>query len=91
MHVETCISFEHIRRGVSADKITLPLIVARRSRWARGGSLIDSIMKSVYTAMNEKNGGGVMIEGVYNLLRYPEYSDISAVKDLLSIFDREER
>jgi heat-inducible transcriptional repressor len=76
--------------GVSADKITLPLIVAKEEQMGPWGSLIDSIMKSVYTAMNEKNGGGVMIEGVYNLLQYPEYSDISAVKDLLSIFDREE-
>lgn len=76
--------------GVSVGKITLPLIVAMEEQMGPWGALIDPIMKSVYNAMNEKNGGGVKIEGVNNLLQYPEYSDISAVKDLLSIFDRED-
>ncbi|MCD7944875.1 MAG: heat-inducible transcriptional repressor HrcA [Clostridia bacterium] len=74
--------------GVSADEITLPTIMRMEAEMEEYGSLISPIIKKIYEAMTENVGGEVKIEGVNNLLSYPEYSDVNSVKDLLSIFER---
>ncbi len=76
--------------GVSAEAITLPVMMEMEAEMGRYGSLITPIVKNIYEAMNESAGGEVKVNGVNNLLQYPEYSDIGAVKDLLSMIDRRE-
>lgn len=74
--------------GVTADSITLAVIMEMEAEMGAWASLVSPIMKNVYEAMNDKSGGEVRVDGVNNLLQYPEYSDIGAVKDLLSMIDR---
>ena len=76
--------------NIHAESITLPLIMKMEEEMGIYGPLINPIIKNLYEAMNDQHGGEVKVEGVNNLLQYPEYSDIGAVKDLLSIFDRQE-
>ena len=40
--------------------------------------------------MSDSDGGDVKIDGVDNLLDYPEYSDVSSVRHLLGMFDRKD-
>lgn len=74
--------------GVSAESITLPVIVEMEMQMERYASLVNPIIKTVYEAMNDSGGGDVRVEGVNNLLSYPEYSSIDSVKDMLSMLDR---
>ena len=74
--------------GVAADKITLPVIMKMREELGIYGELANGVMKDVYDAMRGGSGGEVKVDGVNNLLQYPEYSDIGAVKDILSMLDR---
>ncbi len=74
--------------GVTADAITLPVIVRMEEEMGEYAPLIGPIIKNIYEAMNDRGGGDVRVDGVNNLLQYPEYSDIGAVKDLLSMIDR---
>ena len=76
--------------GVTADRITLSVIMRMREELGIYGELAGSVMKEVYEAMRDSGGGEVRVDGVNNLLQYPEYSDISAVKDILSMLDRRE-
>lgn len=74
--------------GISADSITLPVIVKMEEEMGIYSALIGPIMKTIYEEMNQGGGGDVHVEGMNNLLSYPEYSDIDSVKELLSIFDK---
>lgn len=74
--------------GVTADAITLPVIMEMEAEMGLYAPLISPIIKNIYEAMNDRGGGDIKVDGVNNLLQYPEYSDIGAVKDLLSMFDR---
>ncbi|MCD7775751.1 MAG: heat-inducible transcriptional repressor HrcA [Firmicutes bacterium] len=74
--------------GVVAEDINLPTIMRMEAEMEEYGTLIAPIIKKIYEAMTEDVGGEVKIEGVNNLLQYPEYSDVDSVKDLLSIFER---
>lgn len=76
--------------GVSAEAITLPVIMEMEEAMGIWSPLISPIIKNIYEAMNDRGGGEVKVDGVNNLLQYPEYSDIGAVKDLLSMFDRQD-
>ncbi len=73
--------------GVTAESITLPVMMKMEEEMGRSGALITPIIKNVYEAMRG-GGGEVKVDGVDNLLQYPEYSDIGAVKNLLSMIDR---
>ncbi len=75
-------------RGVSADAITLPVIMKMEEELGIYSPIVTSTMKTVYEAMNSGGSGDVHVEGVNNLLSYPEYSDIDSVKELLSILDK---
>ena len=74
--------------GVTAEAITLPVIMEMEEAMGIYSPLISPIIKNIYEAMNDRGGGEIKVDGVNNLLQYPEYSDIGAVKDLLSMFDR---
>lgn len=76
--------------GVSADAITLPVIMEMEERLGIYAPLLNPIMKKIYETMNRGGGGDVHVEGMNNLLSYPEYSDIDSVKELLSILDKRE-
>ncbi len=79
---------EHIA-NVPAEAITLPVIMKMEERLGRMSPVIGTVMKALYETMNE-GGGDVHVEGMNNLLSYPEYSSIDSVKDLLSMLDKRE-
>lgn len=76
--------------GVAADSITLPVIMEMEELLGIYAPLLSPIMKKIYETMNKGGGGDVHVEGMNNLLSYPEYSDIDSVKELLSILDKRE-
>ncbi len=77
---------EHIA-NVPADGITLPAIMAMEAKLGGASPVVGAVMKALYEAMNE-GGGDVHVEGMNNLLSYPEYSSIDSVKELLSMLDK---
>lgn len=77
---------EHIA-NVPAEAITLPVIMTMEEKMGRAAPVIGSVMKALYETMNE-GGGDVHVEGMNNLLSYPEYSSIDSVKELLSMLDK---
>lgn len=74
--------------GVTAEKITLPVIMKMEEELGIYGSIASCAMKEVYGAMRDRGGGEVRVDGVNNLLQYPEYSDIGSIKDILSLLDK---
>ncbi len=73
--------------GREIDKLTLPEILAMQSGVESGEQLINPIIKAIWETVNEPEDSELMFDGVNNLLSYPEYSDIGAVRDMLGLLD----
>ncbi|MBQ8207139.1 MAG: heat-inducible transcription repressor HrcA [Clostridia bacterium] len=76
--------------GLSADRITLPIVMKFENMMTAFSSLSQTLIKSVYEVMNEINGGSLRYSGIDHLLRYPEFSDMSRLGELLEVLERQD-
>jgi heat-inducible transcriptional repressor len=53
--------------------------------------MVHPTVKAVYEAMSELDTADVKVEGVNKLLRYPEYSDVSKLRDLLGVLEEKDK
>ena len=73
--------------GLSADMITLPIIMEMESTMGDAAPLVNPSVKAVYEVMNELDGGEMRYSGINRLLSYPEYSDTQQFGELLSTLE----
>lgn len=76
--------------GLSADRITLPIVMKFEGMMSEYASLSGTLIKSVYEVMNEINGGSLRYSGIDHLLQYPEFSDMSRFKELLGALESQD-
>ena len=76
--------------GITSDRITFTLLSELERAVPSISSIISPVAKAIYETMSDSDGGDVKIDGVDNLLDYPEYSDVSSVRHLLGMFDRKD-
>ncbi len=77
--------------GLGAEKITLPTVMKFEGMMGDYSELSQPMIKNIYEVMNDINGGDLRYSGIDHLLRYPEYSDMSQLKNLLvSLEDKTE-
>ena len=73
--------------GVSAQNITLPMIVEmEREMGEDGAPLINQAIKCIYE-LEEISGGNLKFDGVNKLLQYPEYSDPDKIRGILGMIE----
>ncbi len=77
--------------NLTSDEITMPIIMKLESIMGAGYELIHPAIKAIYEAMNELDTADIKIEGVNKLLRYPEYSDVSKLSDLLGVLEEKDK
>ena len=76
--------------GLSADMITLPIIMEMESAMGEYSYLVNPAVKSVYEVMNELDGGEMKYSGINQLLKYPEYSDTRQFGELLGTLENQD-
>lgn len=76
--------------GLSAEKVTLPIVMKFENMMGTLSALVSPIIKSIYDILNEINGGSLRYSGIDHLLQYPEYSDMSQFKELLGMLERQD-
>ena len=76
--------------GRTSDAITLPIIMKMQSEMGENEALISYAIKSVYEIIGDVGVDNVHIDGIENMLEYPEYSDTSKLRELLSLFENKE-
>ena len=76
--------------GLSADKITLPLIIQIEKAMGESGFLVNAAVKCIYDVMSELDGGELRYSGINNLLNYPEYSDTQQLSRLLGTLEEQD-
>ncbi len=76
--------------GLSADNITLPVVMKFENMVSAYSALSGTLLKSIYDVMNDINGGSLRYSGIDHLLQYPEFSDMSRFKDLLGALEKQD-
>ena len=76
--------------GLSADNITLPVVMKFENMVSAYSALSGTLLKSIYEVMNDINGGSLRYSGIDHLLQYPEFSDMSRFKDLLGALEKQD-
>ena len=55
------------------------------------GAMVHPVVKVIYETMSELDSADVKLDGVTNLLQYPEYSDVSDFRDLLGVLEEKDK
>lgn len=76
--------------GLSADHITLPIIMELENAMGEAAYLVNPAVKCVYEVMNQIDGGEMRLSGLNHLLQYPEYSDTDQFGRLLGTLENQE-
>lgn len=75
----------------TSDGITMPLIIKIESIMGSAGAMVHPTMKVIYETMNELDTADIKLDGVTRLLQYPEYSDVSKLRDLMGVLEEKGR
>ncbi len=76
--------------GVSADRITLPMIVEMEREMGEDYAMVGPAIKVVYDILSELDQGEMRVSGINHLLQYPEYSDVEQLQELLGTLEKKE-
>lgn len=76
--------------GLSANQITLPIIMELESDMGTESDLVSPVIKVVYDLLSEMDRGEMKVSGINHLLQYPEYSDVSQFQELLGALENKE-
>ncbi len=76
--------------GLTANEITLPLIVEIENMMGERAQIVTPIIKIIYESMNELDGGDLKVSGMDRLLQYPEYSNKEQLAQLLGALEQKD-
>jgi heat-inducible transcriptional repressor len=76
--------------GLSADQITLPIIMKLEALMGVDSRVVNPIIKCIYDVMSEMDHGELKFSGLGRMLQYPEYSDKDKLSEILSTFEQKE-
>ncbi len=101
IHLSFALSEDTLRRfteaanmylvNLTSDAITMPIIVKLEALMGSAGAMVHPVVKVIYETMSELDSADVKLDGVTNLLQYPEYSDVSDFRDLLSVLEEKDK
>ncbi len=76
--------------SVTADEITLPLLMEMERRMGAYAYLVSPVSKGVYETLTSFSGGDLKFDGINRLLSYPEYYDFDRLKQMLQMFEQKD-
>ena len=101
IHLTFSISEDDLRRftealniylqNTSSDGITMPIIMKIEMLMGSAGAMVHPTMKVIYETMSELDTADIKLDGVNKLLQYPEYSDVSKLRDLMGVLEEKEK
>lgn len=76
--------------GLSAEQITLPMIMEMEEKMGKDAAMISPAIKVVYDILSELDQGEMRVSGINHLLQYPEYSNVEQLQELLGTLEKKE-
>ncbi len=77
--------------NLTCDEITMPLIMKLEALMGAAGAMVHTAAKVICETMRELDTADIKLDGVTKLLQYPEYSDVSQVRDLLGVLEEKDK
>ena len=77
--------------NLTSDEITMPLIMKLESIMGASFALVHPAIKAIYEVMSELDTADIKVEGVNKLLKFPEYSDVSKLRELLGVLEEKDK
>ena len=77
--------------NLTSDEITMPTIMKLESLMGASFHIVHPAIKTIYEAMSELDTADIKVEGVNKLLKFPEYSDVSKLRDLLGVLEEKDK
>ena len=77
--------------NLTCDGMTMPLIMKLEAIMGASGGMVHTAVKVICETMRELDTADIKLEGVTKLLKYPEYSDVSKVRDLLGVLEEKDK
>ena len=77
--------------NLTSDEMTMPLIMKLEALMGSSAAMVHPSIKTIYEAMSELDTADIKVEGVNKLLKYPEYSDVSKLRDLLGVLEEKDK
>ena len=73
--------------GKPLGSVALPDIMQLEEQFGDLRALVSPLLRIAYEAAAGSNGRSVEVDGITNLLSYPEFKDVERVKDLLGLLE----
>ena len=73
--------------GKSLDLVALPDIISLEEQFGHLRMLVNPLLRTIYEAAVGNNGKSIEVDGITNLLEYPEFRNVEKVKDLLGLLE----
>lgn len=73
--------------GLTAEQITLPVILKLEENAAGAAELITPALRTVHGLLGSTAKEDVQVEGLTKLLTYPEFFDVSKAKEVLGVLE----
>lgn len=77
--------------NLTSDEITMPIIMKLEAVMSASAAIVHPTIKAIYEAMSELDTSDIKVEGVNKLLNYPEYSDVSKLRELLGVIEQKDK
>jgi heat-inducible transcriptional repressor len=101
IHLSFPLSADELRRftealnlylvNLESDAITMPIIVKLEGIMGSLGAMVHPTVKVIYETMSELDTADIKLDGVTNLLQYPEYSDTAKFRNLLGVLEEKDK
>ena len=69
----------------------MPIIMKIETLMGSAGAMVHPAMKVIYETMNELDTADIKLDGVNKLLQYPEYADVTKLRDLMGVLEEKEK
>ena len=77
--------------NLTSDEITMPIIMKIETIMGTSSPIVHPAMKAIYEVMSELDTADIKVEGVNKLLKFPEYSDVSKLRDILGVLEEKDK
>ena len=75
---------------LTKEDLNIVIVKKIRRELEKVTDVYDQIVEFIFDCMTEKSRERIYLEGVYNILNYPEYTDIDKARELLSFLDHKD-
>lgn len=77
--------------NLTSDEITMTTIMKLESIMGTSSPMVHPVIKAIYETMSELDTADIKVEGVNKLLKFPEYSDVSKLRELLGVLEEKDK